>query len=320
MQLPNFDTLPLTEEKESAVKYDKKIKSIVMDPNNRNMILLITASSELVRLNLDTLVAKHVQKLPFETKRVIRTKCSSRGTICVQTDKNSIVNFNLNSNSIISTIRLEKFEITAFELFFDDSEALFVGSSSGFLYYVPIKQDNNALIDESAGKHVQQDRITDILVASKDLVFTSSFDNQIKSIKTKETSFGIDLSFGSVEEASLDLVMDIPMKLEMSECCMFLFAGAMDGTVYEISLDEFNSELAFDFGFGSIRFLKSLFDKQLVVVDEAGKIGVLDIESGSLLEEASEPSIVDFAYSNGFLYVLIPDGEIHTYSFTKYLE
>lgn len=320
---PNFDNLSIKEDNEVPLKYDKNIRVIATDPKNRNFILMITASSELVVLNTDTLVPKSVLKLPFETKKVSRMKITPKGTLIAQTDKNTLVCYNLNTFSLISTIRLEKSEITAFDVEAEENESLFIGSNHGYLYFVPIKQDGDAVIDFNAGKQEHREQITDIIVACKDFLFTAGYDNQIKTVKSKDgtlSCLGVNISVGASDDAVVDLVMDIPMKMDLSESGAYLYAGAMDGTVYQISVSTFNSELGFDFGFGAIRFLKSIFDKEIIVVDEGGKIGVLDLQNGNLLEETVEPKIVDLAYSQGILYVLVPGGEIHTYSFLKYFE
>ncbi len=320
---PNFENLSIKEDVDAKIKYDKNIKAIALNPKDRTLLLMITASSELVVVNTDTLVPKSVLKLPFETKRVSRMKITEKGTLIVQTDKSTLVCFNLNSSSIISTIRLEKSEITAFDVETEEMESLFIGSNQGYLYFVPIKQDGNAQIDFNSGKQEHREQITDIIVACKDFLFTSGFDNQIKVVKSKDgtlSCLGVNISVGASDDAVVDLLMDIPMKLDLSESGTYLYAGAMDGTVYQISVSTFNSELGYDFGFGAIRFLKSIFDTQIIVVDESGKIGVLDLQNGNVLEETMEPKIIDLAYSQGILYVLVPGGEIHTYSFLKYFD
>jgi len=321
--LPNFENLSIKENNELQLKYDKKIRALAIDPQNRKLLLMISASSELVVLNTDTLVPKSVLKLPFETKKVSRMKISQKGTLIVQTEKNTLVCYNLHTSSLISTIRLDKSEITAFDVETEENESLFIGSNHGYLYFIPIKQDVDMQIDFNAGKQEHREQITDIIVACKDFLFTSGFDNQIKIVRSNNGTLScldVNISQEAIDEGVVDLMMDIPMKLDLSESGAYLYAGAMDGTVYQISIQNFNSELGFDFGFGAIRFLKSIFDKQIIVVDEGGKIGVLDMQTGNLLEETLEPKIVDLAYDQGILYVLIPDGEIHTYSFLKYFE
>ena len=68
-------------------------------------------------------------------------------------------------------------------------------------------------------------------------------------------------------------------------------------------------------------YLHSIFDKFLIIADEKGKIGVLDLASGEFLETTEEKEkIVDVAYDNYVLYVLLGNAEIQKFSFEKYMD
>lgn len=328
MENPNNANI-IKEDGNTALTHDKHIKAISFDPQNLKNIMLITASSELVSVSIDTLIPKSVVKLPFETKKLVKMVIVKGNSLVAQTDKSTIVVYNLQTSELLTKIDIPKSDITKFEVYPGKNKMILVGTESGKLFFIPLPSEKKKIEDEDMfSLELHRDDITDIKIACKNMIFTSGLDRTIKSLTFPEELLEIEdqaefikKMAESLHEVDLDLVMDQPLSISISDSGAYLYAGTIDGTIYQILMSTLHSELAYETGFNQIMYLHSIFDKFLIIADEKGKIGVLDLASGEFLETTEEKEkIVDVAYDNYVLYVLLGNAEIQKFSFEKYMD